>query len=201
MSIVAKSHQVKDLLNKGKIMVNPLLRGFLEDEEYFSLFEKAILDPTEENKDMVEEVFKSHYEKIRLESYLKNLIRYYSIDFDKKVRKIRGRFTLSLDKPIGFFESFKDLIVDENAEDFDSEPENKTLRDEVDNELLVQALDVLTESQYKILDLIYIKNLSKSEIANLINSSPQNISQIHNKAIKKLKKSIAGENIENRRSL
>lgn len=187
--------KLKGLLKKKKITENPLINGFLENDEYFALFEKAILVPSEENKNKVEEVFKSYYEKIRINAYFNNLIKYYAIDFDKKVRKINHRFALTLDKPVGAEETeigtLKDFLTGNMVVE-ETENDDKTLREEISNEILYKALEVLTETQYKVLDLIYVKNLTKKEVANLVNSSPQNVSNIHSKAIKKLKNSIGG---------
>lgn len=187
--------KLKGLLKKKKITENPLINGFLENDEYFALFEKAILVPSEENKNKVEEVFKSYYEKIRINAYFNNLIKYYAIDFDKKVRKINHRFALTLDKPVGAEETeigtLKDFLTGNMVVE-ETENDDKTLREEISNEILYKALEVLTETQYKVLDLIYVKNLTKKEVANLVNSSPQNVSNIHSKAIKKLKNSIVG---------
>lgn len=196
MSIDKSIGKLKEILKKNKITENPLINGFLEDDEYFALFEKAISAPTEENKNKVEEVFKSYYEKIRMNAYFNNLIKYYSIDFDKKVRKINQRFALTLDKPVGAEETeiatLKDFLPGNMVVE-ETESDDKTLREEISHEILYEALEVLTETQYKILDLIYVKNLTKKEVANLVNSTPQNVSNIHSKAIKKLKNSIGGE--------
>ncbi|WP_107842051.1 sigma-70 family RNA polymerase sigma factor [Metasolibacillus meyeri] len=192
------SLKIKKLLNNNKVLENPLVKSFLEDEEHFTLFENAILNPTQENKNKVEVMFKSYYEKIRINSYFKNLIRYYAIDFDKKIRRINNRYVLSLDRQIGKddaeSETFKELIENEGEMSFESE--EITLRDEISNELLFQALEVLTETQYTVLDLIYVKNFTRTEVAKLMNSSPQNISNIHKKAIAKLKNCIRSEDIE-----
>lgn len=196
MLLEENNHKVKDFLERSNALKNPLIYSFLEDKEYYTLFKKAILDPTQKNKDTVEELFKSHYEKIRLNTYFKNLIRYYAIDFDKKIRKIRNRFVLILDKSLGKDHSELPVLREFIENEVESPQSNhKRLYDEIGNELLYKALDVLTESQYKILDLIYVKNLSKSEIANLLNTTPQNISNIHKNAIKKLKKRMEGDSI------
>ncbi|MEC1739928.1 sigma-70 family RNA polymerase sigma factor [Schinkia azotoformans] len=198
MSLENCNKRVKELLGKNHILENPLVKGFLEDDNYFNIFETSILEPTEENKNKVEEAFKNYYEKIRINAYFNNLIRYYAIDFDKKIRKINNRYTLTLDKPIDGAEegivAFKDLIENESIGE-ESEKSESSLKEEVSNELLFRALAVLTDFQYQILDLIYVKNLTKTQIANLINSTPQNISNTHRRALNKLKKNIVGENI------
>lgn len=187
------NRRMKEILENKDAIDNPLIKGFLNNDTNFQAFEKAILNPTIENKDRVEILFKEYYKGIRVNAYFTNLIRYYSIDFDKKVRKLKDRYTATLDKPANDNEnapSFKDLITDKTIEDDELIPDN-TLREIISDDLLYQALDVLTTFQYQILDLIYVKNLSQIEIAELMNSTPQNISNTHRRSLRKLKKTIS----------
>ena len=187
-----EENKTKEIIEKNNLLKNPLIKGFLNNEENYHLFQKAILFPNLENKNKVEEVFAKHYEQVRIDSYFRNLIKYFSIDFDKKIRKLNNRFYLTLDKPIGTESetiTHKDLIPEENKIKFGEQ----TLHNEIGDESLFQALEILSESQYRILELIYVKNLTNIEIAGLMNSSPQNISNIHRKAIRKLRKDLVGE--------
>ncbi|NNV00968.1 hypothetical protein ETC02_17585 [Geobacillus sp. DSP4a] len=49
--------------------------------------------------------------------YISNLIRFFSIDFDKKIRKLNQRFLLTLDQPLAEDNnvSMKDLLMDTNT--------------------------------------------------------------------------------------
>lgn len=55
-----------------------------------------------------------------------------------------------------------------------------------DNETLITGLKSLTKKQLIILNLIYIKELKLIEIANLLGTTPQNISNQHRKSLNKL---------------
>lgn len=133
-------------------------------------------------------MFKLYYEKVRMDAYIFNLIKYYAIDFDKKIKKLNNRYLLSLDKPT--IKDEKLNLIDSIGNSIQFTTECKTLRDEITDEIIIRALNSLTDYQYKILDLIYVKNLTQKEIAALVNSSPQNISNIHKKALRKLKLQI-----------
>ena len=169
-------------INENAFKKNPLIAGFLKDKHHYELYKKAILNPTIENKDKVEDKFKLYYEKVRMNAYIFSLIKYYAIDFDKKVKKINDRYILTLDMP-----RINDEYIKSSMQ---FTTKYKTLRDELTDETTIRALNSLTDYQYKILDLIYVKRLTNKEIAELVNSTPQNISNIHKNALRKLKLQI-----------
>ncbi|KGT37546.1 sigma-70 family RNA polymerase sigma factor [Weizmannia sp. CD-2023] len=190
--------KVKDLLNTSRVLKNPLIKGFLENEENFRLFQKAVLSPTKENKTKVEEKFSSYYEKVRMVAYYHRLIKQYAIDFDKRLRKARDKYSLTLETPLESgneeAETLLSLIPDEKVNE--NIIYEKTLKEAISDEKLYNALKSLTETQYRILELIYARGLTTKEIADIIKSTPQNVSNIHRKAIKKLRKIMVGENYE-----
>lgn len=186
-TITSKSN-IQYTIEENDLKKEPLIAGFLKDNRHYELYEKAILNPTIENKNKVEEMFKLYYEKVRMDAYIFNLIKYYAIDFDKKIKKLNNRYLLSLDKPT--IKDEKLNLIDSIGNSIQFTTECKTLRDEITDEIIIRALNSLTDYQYKILDLIYVKNLTQKEIAALVNSSPQNISNIHKKALRKLKLQI-----------
>ncbi|GEN32357.1 RNA polymerase sigma factor (sigma-70 family) [Cerasibacillus quisquiliarum] len=172
--------------NKKKALKNPLIYHFLKINENYKLVERAILYPTEHNKSVVENAFKKHYENIVKIKYVKNLIHFYSIDYDKKIRKLKSRFILTLDQEISDEQGItqKELIsVQDHA--FDN-IFNTSLFTFTDNETLITGLKSLTKKQLIILNLIYIKELKLIEIANLLGTTPQNISNQHRKSLNKL---------------
>jgi RNA polymerase sigma factor (sigma-70 family) len=179
---------------KKVIKEEPLVKFFLKDPDNYELLKNAVLFPTDENKKKVEDAFSNHQNSIRIQSYFTNLIRYYAIDYDKKTRKGKERYQLTLDKPISKngeeSQTFKDILPDK-IDPFKTET-NKTLLTEIANEKLYKALDSLTELQYNILELKYVKQLTNIEVANVLNTTPQNISNIHKKALVKLKKYMIG---------
>lgn len=186
-TITSKSN-IQYTIEENDLKKEPLIAGFLKDNRHYELYEKAILNPTIENKNKVEEMFKLYYEKVRMDAYIFNLIKYYAIDFDKKIKKLNNRYLLSLDKPT--IKDEKLNLIDSIGNSIQFTTECKTLRDEITDEIIIRSLNSLTDYQYKILDLIYVKNLTQKEIAALVNSSPQNISNIHKKALRKLKLQI-----------
>jgi RNA polymerase sigma factor (sigma-70 family) len=186
-----KNAKIQAFLDKYKeALEQPILKGFLKDAANYNRLIQYILNPNEENKLKLETAFKAHYETVRNIKYYSNLIKFFSIDYDKKVRRLNKRFLLTLDQPSGNDDqsTLKDLVADEQSQ----EPlmNHVSLHSLIENEKLHEALDVLTDKQVLILELIYVKDLSNVEVAKIINSSPQNVSNIHKKALKKLRQAI-----------
>ena len=68
----------------------------------------------------------------------------------------------------------------------DSRPEDSMLRQEL-LEILTKAIESLRENEQTVISLYYHKNLSMKEIAQVMEVSEPRISQIHSRAIQKLK--------------
>jgi RNA polymerase sigma factor (sigma-70 family) len=187
----SNSEKIRQFFNTNKeALENPIIKGFLADENNYDLVVRAIIEPNKSNREKVDEAFTDHYNKIKKIKYINNLIRFFSIDFDKKIRKLNQRFLLTLDQPFTDDNSLtmKDLLIDRNTNTDVNEP--CPLKEQIENEKLYQALDVLTQKQVLVLEMIYVNNLSLREIADILDSTPQNVSNLHKKALKKLKKEI-----------
>lgn len=171
---------------------NPLIKGFLGNQANFELFKTAILFPTKENKELVEQSFHNHCQKVRKIKYVDSLIKYYSIDYDKKVRKKNSRYLLILDSQANYINTdgcqLLENQISPEIEDFYQGEIN--LKNEITNSKLFNALESLTTKQTLILELLYFKNLSLHEIARKLDSTPQNVSNIHRRAIINLRKHL-----------
>lgn len=67
------------------------------------------------------------------------------------------------------------------------------LLDTVENEELFQSLKSLTDKQLQILEMIYIKDYSIKAIAEALQTTSQNISNLHRKALQKLQQKLRKE--------
>ncbi|WP_339213380.1 sigma-70 family RNA polymerase sigma factor [Ornithinibacillus sp. FSL M8-0202] len=182
--------KMKEFVEENKtVLDNPIIKSFLADEDNFNLVQEAVANPTPENKERVDKAFKEHYHKVKLVKYVSKLIHFFSIDYDRKVNRIKQKYLLILDQPISSDNEndvvAKDLITSENHLSFDN-VFGSTLKDQIENEDLIQALTTLTQKQLQILELLYLNMISLKEVAYLLNTSPQNISNQHRKALKKL---------------
>lgn len=171
---------------------NPIIKSFLSDSQNFYLVQKAILFPTDLNKKLVDESFQSHYINVRKIKYVSNLIYFFSLDFDKKRRRLQKRSLLILDK--GLSEegetTLKELIEDTRNENDLDHLIGGGLLDNIEDVQLLKSLQKLTVKQLQILEMIYVKELSIKEIAQLLQTTPQNISNHHRKALNKLNHSL-----------
>jgi len=172
----------------NKQVNNPIIKSFLSDSENLYLVQKAILYPTDSNKKLVDESFQSHYINVRKIKYVSNLIYFFSLDFDKKRRKLQKHTLLILDK--GLSEE-GGTTAKEQIEDASNEKEFENivgggLLDNIEDEQLLKSLQKLTVKQLQVLEMIYVKDLTTKEIAQKLRTTPQNISNLHRKALNKL---------------
>ncbi|MGA3677961.1 sigma-70 family RNA polymerase sigma factor [Lysinibacillus agricola] len=172
----------------NKQVNNPIIKSFLSDSENLYLVQKAILYPTDSNKKLVDESFQSHYINVRKIKYVSNLIYFFSLDFDKKRRKLQKHTLLILDKGISEEggTTAKELIEDESNEKELNHIVGEGLLDNIEDEQLLKSLQKLTVKQLQILEMIYVKDLTTKEIAQKLRTTPQNISNLHRKALNKL---------------
>ena len=69
------------------------------------------------------------------------------------------------------------------------EPEESLDNDEV-KRMLMEALELLTEKEKKVVLLYYYEDLTLKEVAKVLDVSESRISQLHSKALEKMKKNL-----------
>ncbi len=69
------------------------------------------------------------------------------------------------------------------------EPEESIDSDEV-KKMIMEALELLTEKEKKVVLLYYYEDLTLKEVAKVLNVSESRISQLHSKALEKMKKHL-----------
>ncbi|WP_240675674.1 FliA/WhiG family RNA polymerase sigma factor [Ammoniphilus sp. CFH 90114] len=93
---------------------------------------------------------------------------------------------LSLDEPVHDEEEQKafrqSFIVDEKAKD-----PQKSLDEAVQKRILADAIDRLSEKERTVVSLFYYEDLTLTEIAEIMSLSPSRISQIHSKALLRIR--------------
>lgn len=93
---------------------------------------------------------------------------------------------LSLDEPIHDEENEKNLrqsfVVDEKAKD-----PQKALDEMAQKQLIAESIDRLSEKERLVVSLFYYEELNLTEIAEIMNLSPSRISQLHSKALTRIR--------------
>jgi RNA polymerase sigma factor (sigma-70 family) len=168
----------------------PIIKDFLNFEDNRNLFIEAVTLNNKDKMDLLDKKFRDFYHKARLYKYIQSLIKFYSIDFDKRIRKNLSRYPLTLDHTNSEEQSLAKQIPspEMNFCERNNHVPNSSLLSSIENESLYKAINLLTEKQRKVLDLIYVQGLNNKEVATFFGESPQNISNIHKQAIKKIKK-------------
>ncbi|NQX57366.1 FliA/WhiG family RNA polymerase sigma factor [Paenibacillus qinlingensis] len=115
---------------------------------------------------------------------ISNFLQISEQDFQQMLQDISVTTICSIDDPIREEESETrlSLIVDEKAKNPESQVNEFYLK-----ESLAKAIDRLTEKERTVVSLFYFEELSLSEIAEVMCLSPSRISQLHSKAILRLK--------------
>lgn len=105
-------------------------------------------------------------------------------DFQQMLQEIAVTTVCSLEDPIREEESETRLsmLVDEKARNPDYKVQEHFLK-----ETLIKGIERLTEKERIVISLFYYEELSLSEIAEVMSLSPSRISQLHSKAILRLR--------------
>lgn len=85
-----------------------------------------------------------------------------------------------------FMDQGTEVPVDKTAKQRFDGPEDVTLQGEL-KEMLAQALEILTEKERKVVVLYYYEELTLKEISNVLDVSESRVSQLHTKALVKMK--------------
>lgn len=179
---------------------DPIMRNFLKDSDNYGLFLNAMEKPTNDNKQLLDKAFKSYFKKVKIISYISNLIYFYSIGFDKKVSINNKRNILNLDKPITNEGENHTTILDLMSDDLTDitymqfEKKQTHLKEHITDELLYEGLSLLSKKQLEILNLYYVHQYNNKQISRILSVSEQTISYNHKKALKTLKSQLIGVN-------
>jgi len=108
-------------------------------------------------------------------------------DFQQMLQDVAVSTISSFDEPVKDDENEVRLsfLVDEKAKNPDYTVNEAHLKD-----TLAKAIDRLTEKERIVVSLFYYEELSLSEIAEVMSLSPSRISQLHSKAILRLRGSL-----------
>lgn len=88
-----------------------------------------------------------------------------------------------------FMETGSEPVSDAKHNSTFVEPEEKVSKDEL-KEVLQDAMEDLTEKEKKVIVLYYYEDLSLKEISNVMEVSESRVSQLHTKALMKMRKSM-----------
>ncbi len=182
--------------NKSQLQ-NEVIKSFLKQEKNEQLLSKSLNNPTPNNIEKLDKAFKEYYLKLKIIKYISSLIHFYTIDFDKKNNQVNRRFMLMLDAPVYESENNSTALIDVQPSKYSTEKDffdsMQTFQDTIESSELYNAYQKLTSKQKEVLDLIYIHQYNTKEVARLYKESPQNISNIHKRALNKIKEQLEND--------
>jgi RNA polymerase sigma factor for flagellar operon FliA len=143
-----------------------------------------------EKSKKIEEAYQTleqQYMRSVTDAEMSNYLNMTEIEFHQMLQDISITTICSLEDPIKEEESETrmSLLVDEKAKN----PEH-TVNEFYIKESLAKAIDKLTDKERIVVSLFYYEELSLTEIAEVMNLSPSRISQLHSKAILRMKGSL-----------
>lgn len=181
---------IKYLSEKNDIIrSNPIINQYLQDKEHVHHFNNVIDNPTIENMQLLDDSFAKFYKELRTVKYLSGLVRQYSIDYDKRVRKRNTRYQLIINSPIE--RNNNDSLIDRLTVatpkfNLIDNPENQLINTLTNQELYL-AVKSLKIKQINILELYYVQGYNNREIAEIFGQTEQNISYWHKKTLNQLR--------------
>lgn len=98
---------------------------------------------------------------------------------------------VSLDE---FLEQGAEVRVDNDVSSHFEQPDRVMEKEEM-KKILVETLEQLTENERKVITLYYYEDLTLKEISRILEVSESRVSQLHTKALQKMKKKL-GNNVE-----
>ncbi|QJC52262.1 FliA/WhiG family RNA polymerase sigma factor [Paenibacillus albicereus] len=129
-----------------------------------------------------------HYLRSVSDSEISTYLQVSEKEFTVMLQEIAVTTVCSLEDPIREEESETrmSLLVDEKAKNPDHKVHEFFLK-----ESLVKGIEKLTEKERIVVSLFYYEELSLSEIAEVMSLSPSRISQLHSKAILRLRGALS----------
>lgn len=184
------------LKTHSDVLKQSVLKAFLEEENHEEELARSISNPTQLNIDQVNESFRTFYLELRLVKYLSQLIHFYSMDVNKRYRRHFARHSYIMDQPLSYDHSLylHDVLASKepSTEQLVLDT-SKGLEELIENPRLYHQFLSLSDKQKIVLNLQYVHGLSHKEIAKKVGSTPQNISQIGARALKKLREALHQE--------
>lgn len=95
---------------------------------------------------------------------------------------------ISLDE---FLEQGAEIRVDSDSSSHFEQPECVMEKEEIKN-VLLQTLEHLTENEKKVITLYYYEDLTLKEISHILEVSESRVSQLHTKALQKMRQKLGG---------
>ena len=99
---------------------------------------------------------------------------------------IQSSLTRCVEKDLQFLKTDQEANEKGKVSSQFHSPEDATLQQEL-KKILMESLEILTEKEKKVILLYYYEDLTLKEISNILEVSESRISQLHTKALHKMK--------------
>lgn len=112
-------------------------------------------------------------------------------ELEELVNQTQVANLVSLDE---YLEQGSEVRVEAGNKPVFQQPEQVMERQEL-KRILAQAIDSLTEKEQKVIAFYYFEELTLKEISNILEVSESRVSQLHTKALKKMREKLGSDNM------
>ncbi|WP_419892800.1 sigma-70 family RNA polymerase sigma factor [Oceanobacillus kimchii] len=181
--------EVSNLTNT-KALNNTLVKSFLKEGENSKIFNQFMQNPTKDNQILLDKSFQEYYTKVKMVNYLSKTIYWKSVDYDKKIKFSKDRaLPLIYENGNEHSQLFEQQPID-SVENQVIESYNLPLAEKIENQILKEAFENLTDRQKEVIQNVYGYEKNINETAYEMCISQQAVSKIHKNAIANLREKL-----------
>jgi len=173
---------------------NPLLQRFLQNEDNRRLYERLCRDNCEADRVELEQRFATFFFEMRFLGYVRKHIHYEAMHLLNKSRLRHAQEALLLNTQVGHEDGSRERIelLPDPASSVESRVVEETLA--LDNlsqdHVLHAAIHNLSEKQQKVLDLLFVQQLTEQEASLVLGVSQQAVNKVKRGLLQHLRQQL-----------
>ncbi|WP_424475414.1 sigma-70 family RNA polymerase sigma factor [Oceanobacillus kimchii] len=181
--------EVSNLTNT-KALNNTLVKSFFKEGENTKIFNQFMQNPTKDNQILLDKSFQEYYTKVKMVNYLSKTIYWKSVDYDKKIKFSKDRALPLIDENGNEHSQLFEQQPIDSVENQVIESYNLPLAEKIENQILKEAFENLTDRQKEVIQNVYGYEKNINETAYEMCISQQAVSKIHKNAIANLREKL-----------
>ncbi|MCT1579060.1 sigma-70 family RNA polymerase sigma factor [Oceanobacillus kimchii] len=139
---------------------------------------------------MLDKSFQEYYTKVKMVNYLSKTIYWKSVDYDKKIKFSKDRALPLIDENGNEHSQLFEQQPIDSVENQVIESYNLPLAEKIENQILKEAFENLTDRQKEVIQNVYGYEKNINETAYEMCISQQAVSKIHKNAIANLREKL-----------
>lgn len=175
-------------------MHNLAVKFLNEDEENIKIYSKAINSQEQYHIDILVDRFYNYMFKLYFISYIEKSLKLKSLEFKRKINKLKEREVYVLNiLDDGFEEERINTIADKSINIIDEICSEADIKNMSSNTKLNEAIQNITSKQRTILFMRYIQDKEEKQIAKELNLSKQAVNKVKLAGLKNIRDYLGGD--------